>query len=247
MERNYYRFKSIEEFRVARGIDDGFLHEGYKHVLLGHHKEDQQDILKENPKVLYIDGITSAGKTTLLNNLSKTLPDAKFIPEFTIEIPENYRNIGPDMSLADQLRAEFWFYQQYRAKDTEIRQHSGKLVVDRGLLGLFCYSNLLGEKNEVSSRILWRATQRSWVQGLYVFLTASPEVVKQRLLTRKDQATIIEEDWSRGLSDFIEILHRSVENLSQAAGIHLIDTSEKTTDQVLVEVSTLYTEYCEKR
>lgn len=60
-------------------------------------------------------------------------------------------NANPGTLLKDHLRAQFWFYRQYVIKNEEIKQKSGKVIVDRGLMGLFAcklflYSNLLLER-----------------------------------------------------------------------------------------------------
>jgi len=148
------------------------------------------------------------------------------------------------MPIVDQLRAEFWFYQQYVKKDNEIRNLSKKVIVDRAVLGLFCYSNMLGERSEVSARIMLRARQRQWVPGLYVFLTARPEILRERLISRQDSGAITHEDWENGMSDFIRTLHRSAEDVARESNSPLIDTSNKSPEEVLQEVKKLYDNFC---
>lgn len=236
-----YRFSTIAQFRDQLGIYDEFLQDGYQRIISG---AGRNEILRQSfPKVLYIDGTTSAGKTTLVNLLQEKIPDAHYIPESLRTIPVPYRNIESSKPIVDQLRAEFWFYQQYVKKDKEIRNHSGIVIVDRGLLGLFAYSNLLSEQNEVSLRVMWKANQRQWVPGLYVFLTARPEVIKQRLLSRNDSAKIKAEDWENGLADFIHILHTSIDSVARQANIPLIDTSDKSPQEVASEVLNLYDDF----
>lgn len=119
------------------------------------------------------------------------------------------------------MRAEYWFYQQYNRKNEQIKKKSGTVIIDRGLIGLFAYSNLLGGNREVSSRIMLTAMNKFWVPGLYIFLIARPEVIKQRLLSRRDSATIKEEDWDNGISIFIHILQESVIEIAKTGGIKL--------------------------
>lgn len=181
---------------------------------------------------LYVDGITSAGKTTVLELLQQSLSEAHIIPEFSRDIPERHRNIGPNLNLLDQLRAEYWFYFQYVEKDRQVSQLEGDVIVDRGILGLFPYSNLLGQDNLVSTRVMHSARQRLWTPGQHVFLIARPEVLLERLLTRQDRARITEKDWENGFAGFIEILSTQMKIVARQAGIPLIDTSEKTPQEV---------------
>ncbi len=229
------RFSDIHEFRNTFDIDTHYLVDGYKHIVRG-------GFANNNQKVLYVDGITSAGKTTLLHHLKQELPNTHSIPEFNQQIPEIYRNIGQQMCIADQLRAEFWFYNQYLQKDRELRSITGEVIVDRGLLGVFPYSNLLGDQKEVSLRLMRRARQREWVPGTYIFLTAQPEIIKERMMNRQDAAHITEEYWNNGLSDFVNILLPSIEEVATYAQVPLIDTSYKTPQEVLYEVLEMYDE-----
>lgn len=226
------RYSTFQELEERIGNSAMFLQEGYRIIAQGEKKESM-------PSVLYIDGITSAGKTTLLHNLTTEMPSATQIPEFLSSIPEQFRNISPYLSMANQLRAEFWFYNQYVQKNNMIQKCSGNVIVDRGILGLFCYSNLLGKQREVSVRIMRRAMQKQWVPGNHVFLTARPEIIRERLLTRNDAARITEDDWDTHASGFINILQESVITVAQEAGVHLVDTSDKTPEEVQNEVKML--------
>jgi len=236
-------FSDLAQFREQFDIGDDFLELGYKRIISGDNVAEAEQLMYF--QVLYIDGITSSGKSTLLDLLQKEIPDAHFIPEAIDTIPFPHRNVNPSRPIVDQLRAEFWFYNQYIKKDEEIRQYTGKVIVDRGLLGLFCYSNLLSDQNEVSLRIMRRASQRQWAPGLYIFLTARPEVIRERLLTRNDTARIREEDWINSVGSYIELLHKSVKNVASQAGVYLLDTSEKSPHEVMLEVKNLFNAYCE--
>jgi len=243
MPHEIIHFSDIAQFREQFGISEDFLIHGYKRI--ASRTEETEVLDQKPPQVLYLDGITSAGKTTLLNLLHREIPDAHYTPEALTTIPIPYRNIEPSRPILDQLRAEFWFYRQYIKKDEEIRRYSGKVIVDRGLLGLFCYSNLLSEQHEVSLRVMWRATHRQWIPGLYVFLTARPEVIKERLLTRNDSARIEEEDWVNGVGNYIELLYQSVEDIVSNAGVHILDTSDISPIEVMTEVKNLFYAYYE--
>jgi len=244
MAHEQYQFRTPDEFNRIIGPNKPFLSTGYRNIQGSRENATHIEAQSTAPKVLYIDGITSAGKTTTLTLLQKEMPEVAFIPEFSLDIPPAYQNIGPNTTLVDQLRSQFWFYNQYRKKEEEIKRLSGRVIVDRGLLGLFCYSNLLGEENTVSSRVMWRALQQEWTPGLYIFLTARPEVLGERLVARKDSGNITREAWLNGMGNFIQALHRSVEDLVREAGVHLIDTSDKSPEMVAEEVKGLYEQYC---
>ena len=234
------RFNTYADLEARYGNSTLLLTQGFLHLAEGSKSQEQVPTF---PKVLYIDGITSAGKTTLQESLMAEMPDAEFVEEFSATIPEKYRNANPGTLLRDHLRAQFWFYRQYVMKNEEIKQKSGKVIVDRGLMGLFAYSNLVGENREVSCRVILNAMQKVWVPGLYVFLTATPEVVKERLIKRQDSAHIEESDWDKGLGAFIIKLHQSIEEVAKFGGITLIDTSDKSPEQVKSQVMELFDAY----
>src|SRR5260221_2262699 len=177
------RFNTVADFHKEIGDPNEFILQGYSAIL-----KTAGELLPFPQQVLYIDGITSSGKTTLLNNLAQALPEASIVTEFSSTPPQNYTNINAGTSLADQLRAELWFNSHYRNKAQTIQGASTPVIVDRGILGLFAYSNLLNAT--VSARVMRRAMQHSWDPGHYIFLTARPDVIRQRLLTRNDSAKI---------------------------------------------------------
>lgn len=244
MQQERYRFQNFDVFRAITGDIPQFLAEGYQHIIRGEGVEQKETENISFPQVLYIDGITSAGKTTLLDNLAIDIHGATLVSEFSADIPPKYQNIGQDMPIVDQLRAEFWFYQQYVKKDKEIRKMSKKVIVDRAVLGLFCYSNMLGEQSEVSARVMLRARQRQWVPGLYVFLTARPEVLRQRLVSRQDSGAITHQDWDNGVSNFIHTLYLSTEEVARKSNSPLIDTSDKSPEEIAQDVKKLYDQFC---
>ncbi len=193
-------------------------------------------------QVLYLDGPLCSGKTTVLNLLSVEIPDAVIIPEFDREIPTAHISISKASPLVDLLRSQFWFYGQHLAKDKLIRQYTGKIIADRGILGLFCYSNLFGTDQAVTQKIIDRAMKYSWTPGLYVFLTADPAVIKARFLQRND-GTLTETEWDHGFGTYIHRLHQSVEAVAAAAGIPLLDTSNQSPQEVTTAIKQLYYEF----
>lgn len=186
-------------------------------------------------RLLYISGLTGAGKTTLSRVLSER-QSAELHSEFIEKIPLEFINTNSKSPVTEQLKAQDWVIAQHQQKN-ELIAHSqtSRIIADRSWLDAIAYGALYSP--EVLAHTVERVQSIAWVSGLFVFLIAEKDIIKSRLVTRWG---ISEEDWQMRWNKDIDDLITIYKNIAAMTGSALLDSTHASAEEIGDQVSVLW-------
>ncbi len=197
--------------------------------------------------VISIAGAHGIGKTTVFNLLKSKFKDNNKFRFF----PERYKKNPPfpfgSSNKQIGFRSELHFLQQLIRRNQNItnfdNRYNGRIIIlDRTPLCVLIYSKSLNLKEKDFNLILDTYNSIKWKEDYIIYLYANPSTIMKRIIQRGSLEKI-RKDWNEDDKDYLlSILSYYKQFLSTKEDVFIIDTDNKTPDQVITEIKIIITQ-----
>lgn len=197
--------------------------------------------------VISIAGAHGIGKTTVFNLLKSKFKDNNKFRFF----PERYKKNPPfpfgSSNKQIGFRSELHFLQQLIRRNQNItnfdNRYNGRIIIlDRTPLCVLIYSKSLNLKEKDFNLILDTYNSIKWKEDYTIYLYANPSTIMKRIIQRGSLEKI-RKDWNEDDKDYLlSILSYYKQFLSTKEDVFIIDTDNKTPDQVITEIKIIITQ-----
>ncbi|EKE20525.1 MAG: hypothetical protein ACD_7C00540G0003 [uncultured bacterium] len=183
-------------------------------------------------KRISLSGIPGSGKTTIALALAKNL-EGIYLQEFLDPLPKLVLDTRGDSTVEQQISAQEWIISQYKSKAELIKQFPTKsvLVQDRGVIDGLAYSAVY--KPGVLDAIRSGCETYDWPRLFSIILIADDITVRQRMIMREQFS---EEFFDSSWLLYIQELREKYVQISKEIACPLVDTSDKTQQEVVSEI-----------
>lgn len=131
---------------------------------------------------IVFEGLDGAGKTTL----ARMLAEQQSLSYYT-SIPSNLMPLRPQVDVTSSPIATFHFYSlcnSLRSQEYALRLKSSGVIADRYVFSTLAYHSLLMQQDLSHYLDILRCDRRFLMPDLIVYVTASDEVINQRIINR---------------------------------------------------------------
>lgn len=185
-------------------------------------------------KLLYISGLTGAGKTTLSRVLGAR-QNAEIYSEFIDKIPFEFIKTNSQSFLSEQKKAQDWVITQHQRKNKLIgSSQATHIIVDRTWVDAIAYGALYS--SEALTYTVEKIGKIDWEPGLFIFLIANKNSIKSRLTARWG---ISDDDWLTYWDKDIDDLTSIYQNIASMTGATLFDSTNLPPEEIAEQVIAL--------
>ncbi|NVM38351.1 MAG: deoxynucleoside kinase [Candidatus Lokiarchaeota archaeon] len=197
--------------------------------------------------VISIAGAHGIGKTTIFNLFKSRVQNNnkfKFFPERYVKNPP-FPFGSPNKQIG--FRSELHFLQQLIKRNQNItnfdNNYNGRIIIlDRTPLCVLIYSKSLKLKEKDYILILDTFKSIQWKEDYIFYLYANPSTIIKRIIQRGSLEKI-RKDWNEEDKEYLlTILSYYKQFLSTKEGVFMLDTDNKSPDQVINEMKKLITQ-----
>lgn len=179
-----------------------------------------------------LSGMPGSGKTTMARLLAGRL-NGIYLEEFLEPLPQYVLDTRGNSPIEQQISAQRWILSQYKAKAELTRQFSKEVFVvqDRGVIDSLVYSAVY--KPGVLGVVRADCEVFEWPSVFNIILIANDENVRNRMISREQfKEDFFIPSWEK----YVQELRNKYIQVSKELKAPVLNTSNKTTDEVLNEL-----------
>ncbi len=137
---------------------------------------------------IVFEGLDGAGKTTL----ARMLAEQQSLSYYT-SIPSNLMSLRPQVDITSSPIATFHFYSlcnSLRSQEYALELKTSGVIADRYIFSTLAYHSLLMQQDLSHYLDILRCDQRFLMPDAIIYVTASDEVINQRIINRSQNTSL---------------------------------------------------------